>query len=148
MQIKRCVTDGKGPSSRRSVTVRSRAAHSISAAKWVNRVRSVQLPPRCRGIGVGIERGGTGVFGVRWICLSIRWFECQFVSTAAPKIREKKLETPPKRASKMGPAVLPANLGVATSVCIGCNCVADQAALSSALTPCQRRPFPLFLLGA
>lgn len=101
-QIKRCVTDGKGPSSRQSVPVCSRAAHSISAAKWVNRVRSVQLPPHCRGVQVGIARGRTGVFGVRWICLRILWFECQFVSTAAPKIsRGKKLEPPPSQKKSL-----------------------------------------------
>lgn len=86
--------------------------------------------------------------GVRWICLSIRWFECQFVSTAAPKIRKGKHWKPPqKRASKAGPAALPANLVIATSLCIGCKCGQAQVALSSALTPCPRRPFPLVLLG-
>lgn len=71
VRIKRRVTVGKGPSSRRSVTVCSRVTLFISVAKWVNRAGSVQLPPHCRGVRVGIACGGTKVCGVRWLCLSI-----------------------------------------------------------------------------
>lgn len=88
VRIKRHVSAGKDPSSL-SVRVCSRATHFIPAAKWVNRAGSVQLPPHCRGVRAGVACGGTRVCGAHWICLNVHRFECQFVSTAVPKKREK-----------------------------------------------------------
>lgn len=75
-----------------------------------------------------------------WFCLSIHWFECQFVSRAATQIRCKQ-----KKRLENGGCWLPLRL---PSTCAH---VQDQVVLSLGLTLCQWRSFHwtvlLFLLG-
>lgn len=93
----------------RSVTECLGTTHFILAAKWVNRVWSVQLPPHCRGVLAGMACGESELSGVRQSCNSstcclepslVRISICLYSCAKNKKKKNKQKKKTPKNKNK------------------------------------------------